>query len=159
MNIAKRLVLLLAVPLVTVLAVGGILDLQLRAIENRGTHVAELQLPSVAMIGNITRKHAELRVDLRDYLLAPTDDERAATLAEFRTTEAELKRLLDQYADTLVSDEKDRRLLREFRDFLSQWSAEAKKLIDLAATGKRQAALERLFELLPVLGERAHQVS
>src|SRR6516164_1018125 len=111
MNLAKRLVLLLAVPLVALLVVGGILDLQLRAIERRGAYVAELQLPSVAVIGNITRKHAELRIVMRDYLLARGDQERARALAAFRTTEKELGQLLDEYADTLISDERDRRLL------------------------------------------------
>src|SRR6516165_5973764 len=110
MNLAKRLVLLLAVPLVALLVVGDILDLQLRAIERRGTYVAELQLPSVAVIGNITREYAELRVDLRDYLLAPVDKVRAFLLAAFPTTEKELEQLLDQYSDALISDERDRRL-------------------------------------------------
>ena len=80
MNLAKRLALLLAVPLAALLALGGLLDLQLRSIENHGTFVADLQLPSVAVIGNITRKHAELRVDLRDFLLAPGDQERGKVL-------------------------------------------------------------------------------
>src|SRR5215467_5744394 len=127
MNLAKRLVLLLAVPLVALLALGGILDLQLRTIEDHGKFVADLQLPSVASIGTITRKHAELRVDLRDYLLAPDDKERAKALAVSRATEMELKGLLDQYADKLISDERDRRQLGEYRDLTDQWIAEAKK--------------------------------
>src|SRR5262245_36764263 len=159
MNLAKRLVLLLAVPLIALVVVGGILDLQLRAIEKRGTYVAELQLPSVAHIGTISRKHAGMRVSLRDYLLAPGDKERAAALTALRAAEKELDRLLDQYADTLISDEKDRRLLSDFRDFAAQWTTEANKLIEFHATGKRQEALDRLFELLPVLGERSHKVS
>jgi PAS domain S-box-containing protein len=159
MNLAKRLVLLLAVPLVALLVVGGILDLQLRAIEKRGTYVAELQLPSVAVIGNITRKHAELRVDLRDYLLAPGDKERAKALAEFRTTEKELEQLLDQYSDALISDERDRRLLGDFRELTGQWIAGANKVIALAAAGQRQEALDRLFDTLPALGERSRKVS
>src|SRR5262249_911816 len=110
MNLAKRLALVLAVPLVALGVVGGLLGLALRAMEKRGTFVTELQLPSVAAIGNITRKHAELRVNLRDYLLARGDEERAKALAAFRTTEQDLGRLLDQYADTLISDERDRRL-------------------------------------------------
>ena len=158
MNIAKRLVLLLAVPLVAILVVGGILDRQLRDIEKRGTYVAELQLPSVAVIGKITRKHAELRVDLRDYLLAPGDKERAEALAEFRSTEKELEQLLDEYADTLISDERDRRLFGEFRDFTGQWIAEANKLMALVAAGQRQEALDRVFNTLPALGERNHKV-
>src|SRR5882762_2535085 len=129
MNLAKRLALLLAVPLVALFALGGILDLQLNSIEDHGKYVAQLQLPSVASIGQITRKHAELRVDLRDYLLAPGDKERAKALASFRTTEMELNQLLDQYADTLISDERDRRLMSSFRDMTNQWVAEANKLM------------------------------
>src|SRR5262245_57357006 len=159
MNLAKRLVLLLAVPLVALLALGGLLDLQLRSIENHATFVADLQLPSVASIGTITRKHAELRVDLRDYLLAPGDKQRAQALAAFRTTEQELNQLLDQYSDKLISDERDRRLLREFRDLTGQWIAEANKLIALQAAGERQKALDLAFETLPPLGVRTHKSS
>src|SRR5262245_59335001 len=159
MNIAKRLVLLLAVPLVALVVVGGILDLQLRAIEKRGTYVAELQLTSVAVIGNISRKHAEMRVNLRDHLLAPGDKERAAALTALRTAQKDLDRLLDQYADTLISDEQDRRLLGDFRDFTVEWIAEANQLIELLAAGKRQDALDRMFGLLPLLGARTHKVS
>src|SRR3954454_22911136 len=129
MNIAKRLVLLLAVPLVTFLALGAILDLNLQGIEKRGTHVVELQLPSVAVIGHIARKHAELRVDLRDYLLAANDKQRAGVLVAFQSAEKDLHRLLDQYGDTLVSDDRDRRLLGGFRELTGRWIAEAKKLM------------------------------
>ena len=159
MNLAKRLVLLLAVPLVALLVVGGILDLQLRAIEKRGTNVAELQLPSVAHIGIISRKQAELRVNLRDYVLAPGDQERAKGLAAFRTAEKDLERLLDEYADTMISDERDRRLLSDFRDFTGQWITEANKVMALVEAGKRQEALNRIFDTLPVLGERSHTVA
>ena len=143
MNLAKRLALLLAVPLLALLALGGLLDLQLRTIEDHGKFVADLQLPSVASIGTITRKHAELRVDVRDYLLAPGDKERARALASFRTTELELNKLLDEYADTLISDERDRRLLGQFRDLIGQWVAEANKVMALQAAGERQKALDR----------------
>jgi len=159
MSIAKRLVLLLAVPLVALLVLGGLLDQQLRTIEDRGKYVAELQMPSVASIGNITRVHAELRVDLRDYLLAAGDKERAKELAAFRAAEKELHRLLDQYSDTLTSDERDRRLLRDFRDLTEQWIAEANQLIALSAAGQRQGALDRMFVALPALGERGHKAA
>src|SRR4051794_39283216 len=97
MNIATRLVLLLAVPLMVFLALGGILDLKLKNIEKRGTYVAELQLPSVAVIGHVARKHAELRVDLRDYLFAPNEKQRGAAVVAFYSAEKDLDRLLSQY--------------------------------------------------------------
>src|SRR4051794_14061433 len=159
MNIAKRLVLLLAVPLVVFLALGGILDLNLKTIENRGTFVADLQLPSVELIGHATRKHAELRVDLRDYLLAPSDKERASVQAAFLSDEKDLDRVLDQYSNTLVVDERDRQLLNDFRELTGQWTAEANKLLALAESGKRQEALDRAFATLPALGERGQKAA
>src|SRR6516162_6043370 len=160
MNLAKRLALLLAVPLLALLALGGLLDLQLRTIEDHGKFVADLQLPSVASIGNITRKHAELRIELqRHYLLAPGDKERALALASFRTKELELNKLLDEYADKLISDERDRRLLGEFRDLIGQWVAEANKLMALQAAGERQKALDRALGTLTPLGERVHKTA
>src|SRR4051794_15318 len=138
MNIAKRLVLLLAVPLATFMVLGGIVDLNLKKIENRGTYVADLKLPSVAVIGQVARKHAELRVDLRDYLLAPGDKQRASVQAAFQSDEKDLDGLLGHYTDTLISDERDRQLLQNYRDLTGQWIAEAKKLMALAAAGQRQ---------------------
>src|SRR5262249_17805190 len=154
MNLPKRLTLLLAVPLVVLLALSGFLYLQLKAIEDRGTYVAELQLPSVLAIGNITRNYAELRVNLRDYLLAPGDKEQARAVAAFEAAEKDMKRLLDQYGEKYISDEKDRRMLGDFRGLTDQWIAEARELKTLVAKGQRQEAMERIFHTLPVLGER-----
>jgi PAS domain S-box-containing protein len=159
MNIGKRLVLLLAVPLAALLALGGMLDLQLRAIEDHGKFVADLQLPSVAAIGAITRSHAELRITLRDYFLAPGDKERAQARAAFQTADKELNRLLADYADTLISDERDRRLLGEYRELTGQWVAEATRLMALQGAGERQKALDRAFETLSPLGERARKIA
>jgi PAS domain S-box-containing protein len=159
MNIAKRLVLLLAVPLAALLALGAFRDLQLGTIRDRGKFVAEVQLPSVALIGNIGRKQGEIRVDLRDYLLAKSDKERARAVAAFQSTEEELNQLLDQYADTLISDERDRRLLGEYRDFLTQWLAAAKRLMVLSEAGQREEEFNRIFGQLPAMAERAEKAS
>jgi PAS domain S-box-containing protein len=159
MTIAKRIIVLSAVSLLALLVLGGILILQLNTIEERGKYVAKLQLPSVVLIGNITRKHAELRVDLRDYLLAPGHKERAAVMAQFQVTALEIDSLLDQYADTLISDERDRRLLGEYRRIWSLWLAEAKTLIAIVSAGRREEAMDRIFRTLPAMGERGHKTA
>jgi hypothetical protein len=98
MNIAKRLVLLLAVPLLVFLVIGGVLDLQRHTIEDCGKHVAEPKLPGVEALGNITHRHAELRVDRRDDLLAPGDRERAkvALLAVGGTLNMQLRTVAER---------------------------------------------------------------
>src|SRR5215510_11573735 len=70
MTIGKRLMVLLAVPLVALLAFGIFARIQLSKIEERSRFVAESQLASVAALGNISGSFAELRVNLRDLMLA-----------------------------------------------------------------------------------------
>src|SRR4051812_353476 len=154
MNIAKRLGLLLTVPLAAFLTLGVIVDLNLRNIEKRGTNVADQQLPSVSAIGQIARKHAELRVDLRDVLLALGDKQRAGARAAFQEDERDLNRLLSLYGETLITDESNRQLLLDYRNLTGQWVAEAKALMALAETGQRQEATDRVFGPLSALGER-----
>ena len=73
MTIGRRLIALLAVPLVGLLALGILARVQLSTIEERSRFVAESQLASVAVLGNIARRFAEIRVNLRSFLLA-TDE-------------------------------------------------------------------------------------
>ena len=95
MTIAKRLVLLLAVPLLALVGLGVFTRLQLTTIETRSRFVADLQIPSLAALGNISRTFAELRVQVRNHVLATSEAERASVRSTFERDEAELGRLLD----------------------------------------------------------------
>src|SRR5215813_2985689 len=108
MTIARRiLVLASAVPLVLV-ALGVLNHLELTRIESRSRFVAETQVPSLSALGNIARAFEEMRVALREARLARTRE-------TFAGRRSDLDRLLGEYADSLVSDDRDRRLLDEFR--------------------------------------------
>jgi len=111
-TIAKRLILLLAVPLLALTGLGVFTRWQLTTIETRSRFVAELQVPSLATLGNISRILADLRVQLRNHVLAASEAERASVRSTFERDDAELDRLLDQYERNLVSEDRDRRLLR-----------------------------------------------
>src|SRR5262249_29199746 len=111
MTIARRLIILLAVPLLTIAGLSIFSRSQLSELATRSRYVSELQMPSVATLGNITRTFGTLRVNVRDHLLATSPSERANAQSEFDQNELRLTQLLSQYADTLISDEKDRRLL------------------------------------------------
>ena len=106
MTIAKRLVLLLAVPLLALVGLGVFTRLQLTTIETRSRFVADMQVPSLAALGNISRTFAELRVQVRNHVLATTEAERASVRSTFERDEAELNRLLDHYERNLISDDR-----------------------------------------------------
>jgi PAS domain S-box-containing protein len=159
MNLAKRLALLLAVPLAALVPLGVILHMQLWTIELRGKFVSDMQVPSLAVIGKVTRTFGEMRALGRDYLYAPGDKERPEILAAFEADEKNLTKLLAQYADNYISDERDRRLMNDYRALTAQWIAESKKAIALVADGKRAEAIERILTSMPALASRIQQVS
>ena len=114
MTIGKRLIVLLAVPLVGLLALGVLARVQLATIEERSRFVAESQLTSVAVLGNISRRFAEIRVNLRSDLLATDAAHRSAALDAFNEDDQALTQLLQEFGDAFVTDEHNRRLLSDF---------------------------------------------
>src|SRR6185503_2145270 len=144
MTIAKRLVLLLAVPLLALVGFGVFTRLQLATIETRSRFVADVQIPSLATLGNISRTLAELRVLLRNHVLATSEAERVSVRSAFERDEAELSRLLDRYERDLISDSRDRRLLNDYRDRHREWLDRAKETMALSSAGRREEASEVL---------------
>jgi two-component system sensor histidine kinase/response regulator len=159
MTIAKRLMLLLAVPLLALFGVGLVSLFQLYKIEARSRFVAETQIPSLAVLGDLSRNFAELRVNVRSYLLAASPTEQAAARSAFDASESEVSRLLQRYADHLVSDEQDRRLLDEYRASSHDWITGARQVFALAAGGRRDEAEALLSGSIEELGRRLSSAS
>jgi CHASE3 domain sensor protein len=128
MTIAKRLILLLAVPLLALLGFSLYMRLQLSRIEERSRFVAENQVGSLAVLGNVSRSLAELLVNVRSHLLANSRVEQAAARAAFEANVQSLIRFLQHYGEALVSDERDRQLYTEYPDF--------SRLADIAVPGR-----------------------
>ncbi|MBM3852843.1 MAG: PAS domain S-box protein, partial [Verrucomicrobia bacterium] len=159
MNIAKRLILLLAVPLMALVSIGLFQHFQLTEVEQHSRKLAQLEIPALATIGNITRTFGEMRADLRGYLLATNDATRAKTFNEFTKDEAELNLWLAKFADSMVEDAKDRRLLEDYRNYVREWTVGAKKAMSVLAEGNREDALNRVNGFLTELAERINGIS
>ena len=108
MTIARRLLLLLAVPLLILGGLGFLVRHHLEGIEQRSRFDAEKQIRSLAVLGNIIRTYTEMRVSVRAGLLAEDAARLAECAAELEGESAKLDRLLREFADGLVSDERDR---------------------------------------------------
>jgi two-component system, sensor histidine kinase and response regulator len=143
MTIGKRLILLVAIPLVSLLGFGIFARIRLSEIEESSRYVAESQLAKVAALGSISASFAEIRVSVRDVLLAADHRERAAARAAFDRNDQTLTQLLQQYSGSAISDERDRRLLNQFQDLNRQYIAESKQVIALAENGRGDEALAR----------------
>jgi two-component system sensor histidine kinase/response regulator len=159
MTIATRLIILLAVPLVALLGLGVFTRLQLAKIEAQSRFVAESRIVALATLGNLSRSFSELRVNLRSHLLAANDAERAAARALFNEDEAEVNRLLQEYADDLVLGDKGRRLLDEYQTLSREWIAGTKRVMSLADEGRGAEALAFFNGSVAEHGVRLSEVS
>jgi signal transduction histidine kinase/CheY-like chemotaxis protein/HAMP domain-containing protein len=159
MTIAKRLIILLTVPLTALLGLGIFTRLQLERIEERSRFVAESRIVALATLGNLSRSFAELRVNLRSHLLATTDPQRAEARRQFDDDERDVVRRMQEYADGLVLGDKDRRLLAEFQMLSREWMTGAKQIMSLADQGRGADALALFNGSIADLGPRLSDVS
>jgi signal transduction histidine kinase/DNA-binding response OmpR family regulator/HPt (histidine-containing phosphotransfer) domain-containing protein/HAMP domain-containing protein len=158
-TIAKRLIVLLAVPLVALLGLGLFTRLQLAQIEARSRFVAESRIVALATLGNLSRAFAELRVNVRSHVLAQSEDQRASARAAFDEDERDVDRLLREYADNLILDDKDRRLLVDFQTLSGEWIADANQVMSQVTDGRVGEAVSLLNGRVNEVGFRLSKIS
>jgi signal transduction histidine kinase/CheY-like chemotaxis protein/CHASE3 domain sensor protein len=159
MTIAKRLMTLLAVPLVALLGMGAYTRIQYSRIEDSSRFVAESQIGSLAVLGNLTRDFANLRIGIRKYLLASDAAERVLIRADFDAMATELDQLIDQFEKSLVTDDRSRQMLTNYRNLSRDWIADAREIMALVDKGGVAEANTRLRQSATDLGERISKVS
>jgi len=145
MTIARRLIVLLAVPLLILSGIGLFTRDQLLRIEDRTRFVAESRVAALARLGDISRSFAELRVNLRSHLLATDAAARANARLAFDEDKLELSNLLTDYADNRSTSDHGRRLLNDFRTGSQQWTANAEQAMAMADAGHKDEAVVLLF--------------
>jgi PAS domain S-box-containing protein len=145
MTIARRLIVLLAVPLLAFVGIGLFVRAQLARIEDRTRFVAESRVQALTRLGDISRSFAELRMNLGTELLANDAAERGRARAAFEEGRAELSRLLTDYADTRSTSDRGRRLLNDFRSGSAQWIANAELAMTSADAGRHEEARALFF--------------
>jgi CHASE3 domain sensor protein len=159
MTIAKRLLILLAIPLLVLAGLGVLVRGELEGIEARSRFVTENVTPSLGMVGGITRNFTELRVNIRSYLLSSSESERALARSRFDEDKLELNRLLQVYVDSLAFDQRDRRLSSEFRDSAREWITGAEAAMAEADAGNRELAVQAMNSSMAEIGTRLSEVS
>jgi two-component system sensor histidine kinase/response regulator len=159
MTIGKRLMILLAVPVLALLAVTIFTRVQLSKIEKRSRFVAESRIAALATIGSLSRSFAELRINVRSHLLATNPAQRAAARAAFDAGEQNVTRLLHDYADHLLYSEQGRRLLSEYQLLSREWIVGSRQIMSLAENGRQEEALNLLNASVVGVGDRLSKLS
>ena len=159
MTIARRLLLLVAVPLVALIGFGVFTRMQLSRIEQRSRFVAESRIDALGTLGQLSISFAELRIQVRSYLLTTNQAQRVAIGTAFSASERDVIRLLKKYADTLVVSDRGRRLLTQYQALGMDWLGGAKQVLALANAGRRDQAVTLLNSSVTDLGVRLSAVS
>ena len=159
MTIARRLIILLTVPLLALIGLGVFTRLQMTKVEDRSRFLAESRVGALATLGNLSRGFAEMRVNTRSHLLATSDAQRAVARAAFDEDELDVNHLLQDYADRFVIDDKERRFLDQFRTLTREWTVMAKQTMALADEGRREQAVALLNDRLTAVGMQLSGVS
>jgi PAS domain S-box-containing protein len=133
--------------------------MELRNIEARGRFVAESRVDALATLGNLSRAFSELRVNVRSYLLATNDSQRAAARAAFVEDEEQVGQLLRRYEDGLLSSDKERRLATQYRSLGLEWIRGARLAMSLQDSNRQGEALALLSGEVSELGMRLSAVS
>ena len=154
MTIARRLILLVSIPLLLLIGLGLYSRFELAKIDTQSQFVARDQIGSLVTLGSITRSLTELRLFLRGYLLEVDQARRKKARSDFEADRATFTQLLEKYADNLVTDDKDRRLLNDFTTLSGQYFAGADKILELADEGRRRDALTLVLGPQAQVGER-----
>ena len=154
MTIARRLLILLAIPVVALLGLGWFTGVQLAGIEARSRFVAENQIGSLVTLAAIDRSYSNQRITVRNHLLSGDPSRQMQFEADFGLGRTESERLLALYADQFVSDAQDRRLLEDFRRLGQDWTAVAENVMELNRTGRSNEARAMLAGPMTTLALR-----
>ena len=154
MTIARRLVILVAVPLLLLVGLGLYNRLELAKIDVQSRFVAKNQIGSLVTFGRISRSLTELRLFLRGYLLEVDPAQKTKARAAFEAERANFTQQLQNYADHFVTDDKDRRLLNDFTALSGQYFAGADKFLELEDHGRSEEALTLVLGPQAQIGER-----
>ena len=159
MTIKQRLMILVAFPLMFMIAIGVLTRQQLARIDNTTRFAAESRVTALARLGDITRSYLKMRISVRNFILAADPSAQATARAEFDAARSDLFRLVGDYADHLVTDDRDRRLMNDFRILNQDWLDRVDREMTLAAEGRREEAVALMSGSSSGIGGRLSQVT
>jgi two-component system, sensor histidine kinase and response regulator len=158
MTIAKRMLILLTVPLLALVGLGVFTRAQLAKIENRSQFVAGSRITALATLGKLSRSVSELRANLRTYVLAKTPEQRTTARTAFDEAEKDSLQLLQKYMDELIISDRGRRILGEFQTLHREWLTEARQAMSTADQGRQEEAVGLYTGPVSLTASRLSQV-
>jgi len=141
MNIAMRIVLLIALSVAGLIGLGGFSLYQMATINKGVRETNEITLPSIRTLETAQVAFLRARPRLLSILLEVDPDKRANDEKQFRERMAEMNSALGDY-EKLTSDDRDRELLARDKRTAEAYAGFAEKFLAVARQGKREEAMQ-----------------
>ncbi|WP_374403940.1 methyl-accepting chemotaxis protein [Niveibacterium sp.] len=153
MSISKRLMLMLAIAVASLLTIGGISFVSFAKIRGEVNMLTTNAAPSLMLIGDIGNNYRDLRSQLLSLLMEQDADLKKAFAEKAKLTEDDGVKLIAKY-EPLVSDEQDRKLFdklkADFKAYIDAYHATAEASIG----GKADEATTIMFsKVMPAAAE------
>lgn len=142
MTIARRLLLLLLVPIAGVLAIAIFNYTLSERIEAETRFVAEDQSARLVSLAELVQVVSDRRIQLRDYLRLDSPDARKAARDVFDKSQRKLDALISAYETNLIHSEAERAKFIEFRSLSDRWRIAADEVMALKDAGDNEQASE-----------------
>ncbi|MEO0055998.1 MAG: hypothetical protein RLZZ50_1945, partial [Verrucomicrobiota bacterium] len=136
MTIAKRLYVLMTVPVLLILVLGVVMWRLLAGIEARSGYLTEKVTPGLAQLAHINHDVTRLGLSISDSSHGESSRDRSASRAAFTAARASISSALDTYAAAYVNEDGERVLLEEFRHNSRVWADMAARILDLTDAGR-----------------------
>jgi methyl-accepting chemotaxis protein len=140
MTISKKLLVTLCVALLSVLLVGMYGVWQLGQAQDRFQYVMSNTFPSLDSMSAARRSLTDMRIAVRDLLLAQTPEQKDSAKKTVQENEAKFDATLDDYLATKISNDEDRQLLETDKAAIIKYKNALEKVIALVEAGNITAA-------------------
>ena len=144
MTIGKRLIILLASAIISLLLIGGIGLFQFNRVNSQVRSLADITFPSAMLAGEIVSSYKDFQPLLLGHLAEEDRDLQEGFASKLRRERAVLQRQLDAYGEFAL-DAEQRKLYQQVMDKAKAYLHAADETVRLSAQGKNDEAQAAMY--------------
>ena len=147
MTIAKRLYVLISVPVLIVVLLGLLIRNEVRQIDERSRFLAENVGPSLVLLAHLGHDVTKLAAGVNNHAQAEDPATEAESLAQADAAKHAIISAVRSYATVVAGPERGSPLLADYDELVTRWMTEADAILALSASGRKSEAALRCREV------------
>jgi methyl-accepting chemotaxis protein len=158
LTVGNKLAGLVVAALVGLLITAGALTYQMGRVYDAANYTNVNLIPSMVVLQQISARHAAVRLRLWQHIAAPTDADMADLDAQMVKLRSELEERYQKYEKDVVSDARDRELLKIEWDALKRYDELRERVLVLSRRHQKMAARDLINANLALAGRSVEAI-